>query len=153
MDLITINSYVKVFPDDRKRIKKKKKPNEEQTIVANVSNDMSHYYSNFLFKEYGLLLEPPPFGSHVTINNGIELIQDLELHMPYLKELNGKKIKIQYEPIIKRHWEFFVVKVYSDDFNEIRKRLGLSVKESFHITIGKLHPECKKQNVLTRVIP
>ena len=100
-----------------------------------------------------MLLEPPPFGSHVTINNGIELIQDLELHMPYLKELNGKKIKIQYEPIIKRHWEFFVVKVYSDDFNEIRKRLGLSIKESFHITIGKLHPECKKQNVLTRVIP
>lgn len=151
--LVTIKGRLKVFPKDRDRLRKKKKPNEEQTIVVNVSNDFSHYYANFLKKEFGLLLEPPPFGSHVTVNNGIEEIKDLDSKLEYLKSLNDKVITLTYDPKIYRHWEFFAVHVYSNDLNNIRRKLGLSPKRSFHITIGKVHPNSKKQTVLQRVIP
>jgi hypothetical protein len=151
--LITIKGVIKVFPKDRSRLKKKKKPNEEQTIVVNLSNDFSHYYAKFLHQELGLFLEPPPFGSHVTVNNGLEEIKDIHLHQEYLKSLHDKVITITYSPEIYRHWEFFAVKVYSKELNTIRKKLGLSPKSSFHITIGKLHPKSKKQSVLNRRIP
>lgn len=36
------------------------------------------------------------------------------------------------------HWRFLAVKVYSKELNAIRKKLGLSRKEFFHITIGKI---------------
>lgn len=151
--LITIKGRLKVFPKDRSRLKKKKKPNEEQTIVVNVSNDFSHYYANFLKQEFGLMLEPPPFGSHVTVNNGIEEIQDIAKKQAYLESLDEKVITLSYDPEIYRHWEFFAVKVYSKDLNMIRKKLGLSPKKYFHITIGKVHPNSKKQSVLQRIIP
>lgn len=151
--LITIKGVLKVFPKDRSRLKKKKKPNEEQTIVVNISNDFSHYYSSFLRREFGLFLEPPPFGSHVTVNNGLEEIANRDDKIEYLNSLNGKVITFQYDPEIYRHWEFFAVKVYSNELNSIRKQLGLSPKRSFHITIGKVHPNSKKQSVLNRIIP
>lgn len=151
--LITIKGVIKIFPKDRSRLKKKKKPNEEQTIVVNVSNDFSHYYANFLKKEIGLLLEPPPFGSHVTVNNGLEQITDIDKHQAYLESLHNKVISLSYDPVVYRHWEFFAVHVYSQELNNIRKKLGLSPKRAFHITIGKVHPHSKKQSVLTRVIP
>ena len=61
-----------VFPTDRGRLNKKKKPYEEQTIVLNLSKDYVHYYNNMFYKKYGILLEPSPFQSHITVNNGID---------------------------------------------------------------------------------
>ena len=42
-----------VFPTDRGRLTKKKKPYEEQTIVLNLSKDYVHYYNNMFYKKYG----------------------------------------------------------------------------------------------------
>ena len=43
-----------------------------------------------------------------------------------------------YDPDVYIHWRFLAVKVYSKDLIAIRKKLGLSRKEFFHITIGKI---------------
>lgn len=138
MNLIPIKCCIKIFPEDRKRLSKKKKPFEEQTIVANVSRDFTYYQNWFVQKKIGIELEPPPFGGHVTIHNGIENIKNINKHLDYLKELNNKVITVYYDPDVYTHWRFLAVKVYSKDLNAIRKKLGLSRKEFFHITIGKI---------------
>ena len=132
-----LRSYVKVFPEDRERIKTKKKPFEEETIVCNVSKDFTYYYAWFIKRKLGITLETPPFGGHITIHNGIEQIPDLEKHMPYLKSLEDKVITVEYNPTIYLHWRFFAVEVFSPELDEIRKTLGLP-RKSFHVTIGKI---------------
>lgn len=138
MNLIPIKCCIKVFPEDRKRLSKKKKPFEEQTIVGNVSRDFTYYQNWFVQKKIGIELEPPPFGGHVTIHNGIENIKNINKHLDFLKSINNKVITVYYDPDVYIHWRFLAVKVYSKDLNAIRKKLGLSRKEFFHITIGKI---------------
>lgn len=138
MKLIPIKCCIKVFPEDRSRLSKKKKPFEEQTIVGNVSKDFTHYQNWFVNKKIGLELEPPPFGGHVTIHNGIECIKNIKNHLDFLKTIHNKTITVYYDPDVYVHWRFIAVKVYSKELNSIRKKLGLSTKEFFHITIGKI---------------
>ena len=130
-----------VFPTDRGRLTKKKKPYEEQTIVLNLSKDYVHYYNNMFYKKYGILLEPSPFGSHITVNNGIDCIvnKDTEEIKEYLNSINNKKITVNDCPTnIYIHWRFIAIPVFSKELNDIRIKLGLSPKRHFHITIGKV---------------
>ena len=135
--LYPLKCYIKIFPEDRERIKIKKKPFEEETIVCNISKDFTYYYSWFIKRKLGITLETPPFGGHITIHNGIEQIPDLKKHMDYLRSLEGKAITVEYDPTIYLHWRFFAVEVFSKELDEIRKTLGLP-KKSYHITIGKI---------------
>ena len=130
-----------VFPTDRERLTKKKKPYEEQTIVLNLSKDYIHYYNNMFYKQYGVLLEPSPFQSHITVNNGSECIKNINTAdiKSYLNSINNKKITVNDCPInIYIHWRFVAVPVFSKELNDIRTKLGLSPKRHFHITIGKI---------------
>lgn len=151
MSKIVIKGHIQVFPKDRSRLSKKKKPHEEQTIVIKVSNDFGRLYSSLLFKETGILLEPPPFGCHVTLNNGLHFM-DVNKHKEFLKELDGKPIQLIVDPKMYRHWEFFAMPVISTELNKIRKKLGLPFKDDFHVTVGRLHPNMKKLGLLTKVI-
>ena len=129
-----------VFPTDRGRLNKKKKPYEEQTIVLNLSKDYIHYYNNLFYKQYGVLLEPSPFGSHVTVNNGSECIKNINTAdiKSYLNTINNKEISVAAVPKDAYiHWRFLAIPVYSKQLNDIRNRLGLKPKSQFHITIGK----------------
>lgn len=148
---VVVKGHIEVFPKNRGRILNKKKPYEEQTIVINVSNDLGRFYRNLLFKDSGILLEPPPFGCHVTLNNG-KIKMDTKRHSEYLKDLNGKTIKIAIDVGIYRHWEFFALPVEGYDLNKIRRKLGLPYKDDFHITVGRLHPHTKLSSILTKQI-
>ena len=141
--MIPLKCHISVSPKNRSRLTKKKKPFEEQTIVGNVSNDISFYYQWFLFKEQGIKLEPPPFGSHVTINNGKEFV-DFKKHKDFLKSLNNKVITLYIDPSkIYRRWEFYCIPVYSKELQRIRDKLNLSCVFCFHITLGRIHPSHK----------
>ena len=136
-NLIKIKCQINVFPEDRQRIKKKKKPFEEQTIIANVSNDLTHLYSSFIKKKYGIEIEPPPFGAHITIQNGKQEIKNIERYSSYLESLNGKFITVYYDPSFYLYWRFFAVSVFSEELTEIRNNLGIK-DTKFHITLGKI---------------
>lgn len=141
--MLSVKTHIKVFPSDRSRLKKKKKPFEEQTIVGNISNDFSYYYQWFLDKRFGIKLEPPPFGCHITINNGREEI-NIKKNKTYLDELNNKVLTVNYDPSkIYRKWEFFCLPVYSKELHDIRKNLNLPCVPFFHITLGRIHPNHK----------
>lgn len=150
-NLFKLSAIINVFPSDRLRIKNKKRSHENELIVAKVSNDIYRYYAWFLNKEYGVFLEPPPFGSHITINDGRKKI-DLDKFSKYLSEIDTKKISIVCDPCVYTHWEFFAVRVYSPELDMIRKKLGLTGNYPFHITIGKLSVKSKQPYLLTREI-
>lgn len=152
MGYFEVKGIIKVFPKDRSRITKKKKPYEEQTIIVDISDDLGKLYRSLLFKEKGILLEPPPFGCHVTLNNGRTYL-NVQKHSEFLKELNGKSIKILVDVSLYRHWEFFAMPVIGTKLNKIREKLELPFKDDFHITIGRLHPSIKKEgSILTKTI-
>lgn len=150
-NLFKLSATVNVFPSDRLRIKNKKRSYENELIVAKVSNDIYRYYAWFLNKQYGVVLEPPPFGSHITIADGRKKI-DLDKFAEYLSKIDLKKLTIECSPSIYTHWEFFAVRVYSPELDVIRKKLGLSSNYPFHITIGKLSTKSKQPSLLTREI-
>lgn len=152
MNLIKAKGFVEVFPKDRSCLKVKKKAHEEQTIVVQVDNDFSLLYASFLMKKFGVMIERPSFGTHITVNNGRFEIQGLDLKKDYLNSLNGKEVEFEYNPEVYLYWEFFAVKVYSKELDQIRVNLGLPPMEFFHITIGKIHPFSKKESSLNREI-
>lgn len=148
-NLITVKGVVQVFPSNRKRIKQKKKPFEEQTIIVKVNDDIGGLYRSFLYKEKGLLLEPPPFGCHVTLNNGsIEL--DIEKHYSFLKKLNNTKIDLVLNVNPYHHWKFVALPVMGEEINSIRRKLNLPCHENFHVTIGKIHPYMEREGLLMK---
>lgn len=151
MNKIIIKGHIEVFPKNRCRLSKKKKPFEEQTIVINVSNDLGKLYRNFILKTEGVLLEPPPFGCHVTLNNGRTGF-NVEKHKQYLEKLNGKALQLSVSVDIYRHWEFYALSVDGYELNKIRQKLGLPTKDDFHITIGRIHPLAKLPSILTKTL-
>ena len=151
MNKIIIKGHIEVFPTNRGRLTKKKKQFEEQTIVINISNDLGRLYRNFILKQDGVLLEPPPFGCHVTLNNGKTSFNVLK-HKQYLERLNGKTIQLSIDVDVYRHWEFYALPVDGYELNKIRQKLGLPFKDDFHVTIGRIHPLAKTPSVLTKVL-
>lgn len=151
MNRIIIKGHIEVFPKDRGRLSKKKKPFEEQTIVVNVSNDLGKLYRSLILKNEGVLLEPPPFGCHVTLNNGRASF-NVEKHKQYLEKLNGKTIQLSIDVNVYRYWEFYALPVDGFELNKIRQKLGLAYKDDFHITIGRIHPLAKLPSILTKTL-
>lgn len=151
MKLLNVQGKINVFPENRNRLKKEHK---RQTVVVNVSNDISYYYSSFMFKKYGILLTPPEFGAHVSLIKCGSEIESLKPEaFEYLKSLDNTYITMQYSVDLYRHWEFFALPVYSDKLNSIRSSIGLPTKSYFHITIGRVSPLSKQISLLNREIP
>lgn len=149
--LFSVSTKVDVFPKDRERIKNKKRKFEDELIIGKVSNDFHKLYSYFLFKNYGVYLEPPLFGSHITICDGREKL-NLERDSEYLKQIQNKQFKVECDPNIYLHWQFYAIRVYSPELDLIRKTLGLSANYPFHITIGKVAEKSKQSSLLLRDI-
>lgn len=151
MDSYYLNTKIQVFPSDRVRIKNKKRQYNEEIIVGKISNDLCNYYISLIYKKYGILLEKPPFGAHITISDGRQKI-NIQKYSDYLFQLNNKQFKVLCDPKIYLHWKFFAVRIYSPELSNIRKQLNLSEDYPFHITIGKIPDKFSKFNNLTRLI-
>jgi len=150
--LINSSGKLLIFPEDRKRIKNKKRKYDDKRIIVNVSYDFVKYYQWFLYKQYGIQLQSPEFMPHITITNGNE---DFELNsktLEYLESINNTYINFKYSNAIYTHWEFFSVLVYSKELDQIRSNLGLKNNIPFHITLGrklKIDPVKNKTELLT----
>ena len=136
---IKIQGQVQCKPN-RQNVRKKRAHEEDLSIVK-VANDIGALYRWLLEKQYGIKLDPPAFGCHVTILDGRRPVKaDKE---SILKSIDKKNITLEYSPYIYRHWEFFAVKVKSNALNEIRTSLGHQPTDTFHITIGRLSQSSK----------
>lgn len=99
--------------------------------------DMFLYYSWFIERRFGLKLNQPLRGTHITI---VSDIVDDDIYREARDMFNEKEITFLLDPTIVRsnekgHWW---LKVQSDDARNIRSTMGLTPDPYFglHLTIG-----------------
>lgn len=113
-----------------------KKMHKTKTLILKLKNDnLTEYYKWHLQKKYGTWfdLQKPMWGYHVTIVSGNEKI----VEETNWKKYQNKKLSIKYSINLEKHWKFWVLPVYSDNFKKIRAELGLNPDYKFHLTIGR----------------
>ena len=94
----------------------------------------------------GVRLEPPPFGSHVTIHNGRESYKTDKETREFLKNINNTYINVYLDvEAIYLHWRFIAIPVISKDINTIRNKLKIP-REFLHTTVGKIKEDIPKPN-------
>ena len=101
--------------------------------------DMSSYYSWFIFKRYGVILNQPLRNSHITfVNDSIrEIVGGDTKWEEVRKEWDGKEIEITLNLDARNNSEYWWLKSNSEIFEVIRGQLGLGKPYfNYHMTIG-----------------
>jgi hypothetical protein len=131
---------MKFEPEDKTR-KHKNQASWKRVAMIVTQDDMSDYYSWFIFRRFNLQLNKPLRGAHVSIVNDSE--RDFQLgvepHWSVVKEKYNDKPMDFYIDIEPRtngeHWWF---RVYCPAGEDMREELGLKRDPfySLHMTIG-----------------
>jgi hypothetical protein len=134
-NLPTFNGVIQVTPN-RTNVRKER----PDLLIIKLSNSVSHYYKWFIEKEYGLILDPPCFGSHISVLDGRKPIDKGDKRIQdYLKSIDNKPINISYNNSnIYRVWQFICMGVNDPKLNEIRNQLGFPSTDTMHVTLGRL---------------
>ena len=105
-------------------------------ITAQCEKNIVNYYRRCFQHLYHTKVQPPRFGSHVSIVRGEE--EDIEAGL-WKKNPTGERISFQYGPM-KWNDEYIWLPVRSPEFEILRTKYGLSKDPPipFHLTIGKL---------------
>lgn len=134
MQLITINARI-VYNPKRQGLKKIRTANEHY-LIAEVDNGLGMYYRWWLMKRFGLRLNPPAYGCHVTVLDGRQHVKpELE---DLWKKYDGQQIQIAYSPEVYQQWKFWCLPVMAPKLMQIRHELGFNPHYPFHITIGRM---------------
>lgn len=134
LKLIGIQGRIEISPN-REGVRKER----PDLLIVKVSNDVSRYYRWFIEKRYGLELDPPCFGSHISVLDGRKAIVKSVANQQYLKSIDNKPITIKFNPdSLYRVWHFICLKVEEEELNVIRKTLGFTTTDKLHITVGRL---------------
>lgn len=104
-----------------------------------LDGDMHLYYGWFIKRRYGIELNRPLRGSHVTFVN--DKMKDDVLWNKVRDKWNGKEISIQLDVNAKTNSDYWWLKVVDGEgkqyFDKVRKELGLGEPFfSYHMTIG-----------------
>lgn len=116
--------------------KHKKQSSWKKVVIIKFDGDIDQYYSWYIHKIYGIRLNKPLRGSHVTIINDIV---DDEIYLQAKEIFDGKEISVEYDPEQVRtndkHWW---INVKSEDSENIRVAMGLNPYPyfGFHLTLG-----------------
>lgn len=109
----------------------------KKAAMVKFEDDLCAYYSWFLEKRFGLKLNKPLRGTHVTIINDK---CDFDIFEQARQVFDGKEITLKYDPTCirankKGHWW---TKVECEDVRSIRTAMGLTPDPYFglHLTIG-----------------
>ena len=103
-------------------------------LIAKADNQISRYYANQLTREFGVRLDLPAWGSHVSIIRGVEPVQNRE-RWAYN---NGSRYEMLYTPDVYTNGVHWWLNVKCDVFDEHRTLYGLPEgKRHFHLTVGR----------------
>ncbi len=110
---------------------------ENHTLIIELPlDDTTDYYQWLVKRQYGLWLklQPPMWGSHVTVIKHNEHVPDLSDWFLF----EGESIALDIDNIfLERHWQFWSLSVYSNRLLEIRSFYGLPTDFRLHTTIGR----------------
>lgn len=108
----------------------------KKVSIVQFDDDFCDYYRWFIKKEFGLYLNPPLRGTHVTLIN--DRLSDFSEGVD-IDSIDNKLVEIYYDPVnIRSNGEHWWINAESKDIEDLREGLGLSRTPYFglHITIG-----------------
>jgi hypothetical protein len=104
--------------------------------IVTIEGDVDNYYRWFLQKRYGLKLQRPAWGSHISFIRGEEVSK--EIWDTFKSKLSGTEIEFEYESEPKSNGIHWWLTVHCDRLKDIREEMGLprSGKWGLHLTLG-----------------
>jgi hypothetical protein len=134
MDWHTATGQI-VYDPPRPRMKRR----TEGWCVLNVfdkNGDIARYYRYWIFKKWGVELNPPSHGTHVSIIRG----EFRPTHpLAHLWKCNdGDIIEFKYSHDMGFRKGFFFCEVQAPQLIEIRRQFGFPTDWPLHMTFGKL---------------
>jgi hypothetical protein len=123
----------------RPGLKKKK----DWWCVLNIDADITRYYRWWAFKEMGVELNKPSWGSHVSIIRGEKPFPN---NMDLWKKYNGLEVEFTYSSNVRQAGDrtglsvpspFWFIDVECDFLIDIRKEMGFPYDYGLHLTIGR----------------
>ena len=137
-NFISICGKLEFDPVNRTK-KHKEQSSWKKTAMLMLDGDMHLYYGWLIKRRYGIELNRPLRGSHVTFVN--DKMRDDALWNKVRDKWNGKEISIQLDVNAKTNSDYWWLKVVDGEgkqyFDKVRKELGLGEPFfSYHMTIG-----------------
>lgn len=111
--------------------------------------DMAYYYAWFIERRYGIRLNHPIRGAHVTfVNDSIKGVDGGDVKWEEVrKKWDGKEIEVTLNLDARTNVEYWWLITSSESFNIIREELGIGEPYfSYHMTIGFLNERNMEQS-------
>jgi hypothetical protein len=110
----------------------------KRVVIANIEGELCDYYRWFILKRFGVSLNPPLRGPHITIVN--DKIEDFESFDKRVNELKTRYSFINIEDLdlsVRYGPEHIWFRCLAPDVMNLREELGLGKPHmGFHVTIG-----------------
>ena len=105
-------------------------------VIVTVDGDIDKLYSFFIQQTYGIRIQRPAWGPHISISRGEEV--NKELWEKFKMEFNNKEIEFEYEVDVKTNGAHHWLRVKCDELKDLREKLGLQRdgKWGLHLTLG-----------------
>lgn len=105
-------------------------------LILDKDNDIDTYYKWFIFKRYGIKLQRPAFGTHISLIRGEPINEKIWKY--YKNKYQNKSFKFNYEVSPRTNGKHWWMKVDCEEIENIREEMGYSRKGKFglHLTLG-----------------
>ena len=111
--------------------------------------DMAYYYAWFIERRYGIKLNHPIRGAHVTfVNDSIKGVDGGDVKWEEVrKKWDGKEIEVTLNLDARTNVEYWWLRASSESFSIIREELGIGEPYfSYHMTVGFLNERNMEQS-------
>jgi hypothetical protein len=115
-------------------------------ILLDENDDTGDYYRWFVKKRYGLKLQRPAFGTHISLIRGEETTP---ANWKIFKEkYDGKPVKFTHESELRTNGKHWWIRIKCDEAKDMREEMGYprEGKWGLHLTIGVPTPKFEQQS-------
>jgi hypothetical protein len=105
-------------------------------ITMKPGDEIDSYYRWFVERHYGLRLQRPAFGPHISVIRNEETSQ--ENWDKYKEKYNGKEIEFEHSGEIRTNGNHWWVRTYCDNLKDLREEMGYERNGMWglHLTLG-----------------
>ncbi len=135
--MFTVKGKIVFDPIDRTK-KHIAQSSWKKSAIIMLECDTSDYYSWFIRKRFGLLLNRPLRGTHFTvINDKVITEEGIKYYEEAKEKWDGKMVELTYKPDYRTDDKHYWFRVYSEESIKIRNEAGLGKPHfGFHLTVG-----------------